>query len=54
MVEFENKETYEVQYMLDDNSLSIKDKDGETVKYALDNSDPNYQVFAVQNFGQNL
>ena len=51
VVEFGNKETFEVQYVLAENKLSVKPKDGEAVLYSLDNSDPNQQVFAVQNFG---
>ena len=56
MVEFENKEVYNVQYLAD-NKLSVKPmkpEEGDAVEYTLDNSDPAFQVFAIQNFGANL
>jgi hypothetical protein len=57
VVEFTNKEVYNVQYLAD-NKLSVKPmlpEEGDAVIYTLDNSDPALlQVFAIQNFGDNL
>lgn len=32
----------------------MKPEEGDAVEYTLDNSDPAFQVFAIQNFGANL
>jgi hypothetical protein len=45
VVEFSNKESFEVQYVEAENKLSVTPKDGDAagvaVVYSLDNSDPN-------------
>ena len=52
IVEFSNKTIYEVQYDLATKKLSVKDtKVADAWLFTLDNTDPNTQVFAVQNFG---
>ena len=40
--------------MLPENKLSVKPKEGNAVIYTLDNSDPAFLVFAVQNFGKDI
>lgn len=56
-MEFENGETYNVQYLAG-NKMSVtqvKPVAGEAIEYSLDNSDPStLEVYAIQNFGNNL